>query len=295
MGPQIAQFLASGISLGSIYALVAVGFTIIYSATGVINFAQGEFVMLGGLFAATLAGSAHLPLPLACLISVAAVTAIGILFERAVVHPLRGTSVLTMTIATIAGSILLKGIAMFVWGKETYFLPAFSGETPISFLGAAILPQSLWIVGITAMVVAVLSVFFRRAILGKAMRAVAANPAAARLVGIRVGSIILLSFALSAAIGAVGGVIITPVALVDYDRGSLLALKGFAAAVLGGIGSFPGAVAAGLILGVLESLGAGLLSSHYKDAIALVILLAMLFLRPAGILGSKEASKLKEY
>ena len=294
MGTQIAQFLASGISLGAIYALVAVGFTIIYNATGVINFAQGEFVMLGGIFAATFA-SAGLPLPLSCLLSVAAVTVVGILFERAVIHPLRRASVLAMIIATIAGSILLKGIAMFVWGKETYFLPSFSGDAAISFLGAAILPQSLWIVGITAVVVAGLSLFFHRALLGKAMRAVAANRSAARLVGIRTGNIILLAFALSAAIGAVGGVIITPIALMDYDRGSMLALKGFAAAVLGGMGSFPGAVAAGIILGVLESLGAGLLSSHYKDAIALVILLLMLFLRPAGMLGSKEASRLKEY
>ncbi len=294
MGTQIAQFLASGISLGAIYALVAVGFTIIYNATGVINFAQGEFVMLGGLFAAT-ATAAGLPLPLAILLAVLAVTAVGILFERAVIHPLRRASVLAMIIATIAGSILLKGIAMFVWGKETYFLPSFSGDAAISFLGAAILPQSLWIVGITAVVVAGLSLFFHRALLGKAMRAVAANRSAARLVGIKTGNIILLAFALSAAIGAVGGVIITPIALMDYDRGSMLALKGFAAAVLGGMGSFPGAVAAGIILGVLESLGAGLLSSHYKDAIALVILLMMLFLRPAGILGSKEASKLKEF
>lgn len=294
MGSQIAQFLASGISLGAIYALVAVGFTIIYNATGVINFAQGEFVMLGGLFAAS-ATAAGLPLPLAILLAVLAVTAVGVLFERAVIHPLRRASVLAMIIATIAGSILLKGIAMFVWGKETYFLPAFSGDAAISFLGAAILPQSLWIVGITAVVVAGLSLFFHRALLGKAMRAVAANRSAARLVGIKTGNIILLAFALSAAIGAVGGVIITPIALMDYDRGSMLALKGFAAAVLGGMGSFPGAVAAGIILGVLESLGAGLLSSHYKDAIALVILLLMLFLRPAGMLGSKEASRLKEY
>ena len=294
MGTQIAQFLASGISLGAIYALEAVGFTIIYNATGVINFAQGEFVMLGGLFAAS-ATAAGLPLPLAILLAVLAVTAVGILFERAVIHPLRRASVLAMIIATIAGSILLKGIAMFVWGKETYFLPSFSGDAAISFLGAAILPQSLWIVGITAVVVAGLSLFFHRALLGKAMRAVAANRSAARLVGIKTGNIILLAFALSAAIGAVGGVIITPIALMDYDRGSMLALKGFAAAVLGGMGSFPGAVAAGIILGVLESLGAGLLSSHYKDAIALVILLLMLFLRPAGMLGSKEASRLKEY
>jgi branched-chain amino acid transport system permease protein len=149
--------------------------------------------------------------------------------------------------------------------------------------------------GLTGLVVVVLNLFFHRTLLGKAMRAVAANPIAARLVGIRVKNMILLAFALSAAIGAVGGVIITPIALVDYDRGSLLALKGFAAAILGGIGSFPGAVAAGILLGVLESLGTGLISSHYKDAIALVVLLAMLFIRPAGILGSREASKLKEF
>jgi branched-chain amino acid transport system permease protein len=295
MGPQIAQYLVSGISIGSIYALVALGFTIIYNATGIINFAQGEFVMLGGLFAASFAGAFRLPLPLACALAVAAVTAVGVLFERAAIHPLRRASVITLTIATIAGSILLKGIAMFVWGKESYFLPSFSGDRPLRLLGAAILPQTLWIVGITGLVVLGLNLFFHRTLRGKAMRAVAANPIAARLVGIRVKNMILLAFALSAAIGAVGGVIITPIALVDYDRGSLLALKGFAAAILGGIGSFPGAVAAGILLGVLESLGTGLISSHYKDAIALVVLLAVLFIRPAGILGSREANKLKEF
>jgi len=295
MSSQIIQYIISGISVGSIYALVALGFNIIYNTTGIINFAQGEFVMLGGMTAASLVAIFHLPIYLAFILAVVIVTIVGSLFERLAIQPLKNPSVLTLIIITIAGSILLKGIAMFIWGKDTYFLPSFSGDNPIRILGAFLLPQTVWILGITGLVVFSLGAFFKFTLAGKAMRAVSSNRTAASLVGINVKKMVLLSFSLSAAIGAIGGIIIAPIAMMDYEKGAMLALKGFAVAALAGIGNFYGAVVAGLLLGIVEALGAGLISSHYKDAIALMILLLVLFLKPSGIFGSAQESKLKKF
>ncbi len=292
---QIVQYIITGITVGSIYAIVALGFNIIYNATEIINFAQGEFVMLGGLVMVSLVNSVGIPMPLAFLLTILAVTLVGFLMERAAIFPLRETTVLRLVIITIALSILIKGLAMFSWGKNSFALPAFSGETPMHFLGATIIPQTLWIVGITAVLVVLLSIFFNRTLIGKAMSACANNPEAASLVGINTQRMVMFSFMLSAALGAVAGMIITPVALMEYDRGALLALKGFGAAILGGLGHFYGAVAAGILLGLLESLGAGLISSAFKDAIALGVLLLVLFIKPSGLLGSAEVSKLKKF
>ena len=292
---SILQFVLGGLTIGSIYAMVALGFNIIYSATGIINLAQGEFVMLGGMFAVWFAQSLRIPLPISFLLSVACVTVVGTLFERLCIHPLKRPSVLTLIIITIAGSILLRGGAMFSWGKQAHALPHFTGERPIPVLGATLLPQTLWILGIIGLVVVLLGLFFRRTMIGKAMTACAANRTAASLVGINVRRTVMLSFALSAALGAIAGIVVTPIALMDYERGALLGLKGFGAAVVGGLGNFPGAVTAGILLGVLESLGAGLISSHYKDAIALVILLVVLFVKPSGLFGRAEVSRLKDF
>jgi branched-chain amino acid transport system permease protein len=227
--------------------------------------------------------------------AVAAVTLVGVLFERLCIHPLKDAKVLTLIIITIAGSIILKGAAMFVWGKATLYLPHFSGEKPIIVLGASLLPQTLWILGIIGGVVGLLVVFFRFTLVGKAMRACAANRTAASLVGINVKRIVMLSFALSAALGAVAGIVVAPIALMDYNRGALLGLKGFSSAVLGGLGNPMGALVAGFLIGVVESLGAGLISSHFKDAIGLVVLLCVLFIKPSGLFGSTEALRLKEF
>jgi branched-chain amino acid transport system permease protein len=292
---QILQFLLTGITIGTIYGMVALGFNIIYNATGIINFAQGEFVMLGGMFMVWFTTVLKIPMIAAFALSVIMVTLIGALFERLAIYPLKRPSVLILIMITLAGSIIMKGSAMLFWGKETYTLPHFSGEEPFYLFGATILPQTLWILGIMFVVVIILAGFFNFTMLGKAMRACAVNPTAASLVGISVKKMVLLSFALSAALGATAGIIITPIALMEYDRGAILALKGFAAAVLGGLGNGVGAVVAGLLIGILESLGAGLISSGYKDAIALLVLLLVLFVKPSGIFGVSEASKLKEF
>ena len=287
--------MITGITVGSIYAMVAVGFNIIYNVTEIINFAQGEFVMLGGLIMVFFRVVMGLPLIMAFPATVIVVTLVGILLDRLAIRPIRQPTVLTLIIATIAASILLKGAAMFIWGKDPYDLPAFSGRNPITLFGAVIQPQYLWVIGFLIVIVIILSIFFNRTIIGKAMSACADNPNAASLVGINVNQMILLSFALSAAIGAVAGITVTPISLMEYDRGAMLAVKGFGAAILGGLGSFPGAILGGLIMGTIESFGAGLISSGYKDAFALIVLLIVLFFRPSGILGSIEISKIKRF
>jgi len=292
---QLFQYLITGITVGSVYAMVAVGFNIIYNVTEIINFAQGEFVMLGGLIMVFFNVVMGLPIIMAFPATVILVTLVGMLLDRLAIRPIRQPSVLTLIIATIAASILIKGAAMFIWGKDPYDLPAFSGRDPITLFGAVIQPQYLWVIGFLVVIVIVLSIFFDRTIVGKAMSACADNPNAASLVGINVKQMILLSFALSAAIGAVAGITVTPISLMEYDRGAMLAVKGFGAAILGGLGSFPGAILGGLIMGSIESFGAGLISSGYKDAFALIVLLIVLFFKPSGILGSIEISKIKRF
>ena len=292
---MLVQYLITGLTIGSVYAMVAVGFNIIYNVTEIINLAQGEFVVLGGLVMVLLQVQFGLHPLIAFFLTIMIVLGIGMLLDRLAIRTIRQPSVLTLIIATIAASMIIKGSAMYVWGKDPYDLPAFSGRTPIAFLGAIIQPQALWIFGFLILVVVLLTLFFERTILGKAMKASADNPEAATLVGINVNHMILLSFALSAAIGALAGIGLTPMALMEYDRGAMLGIKGFAAVILGGLGSFPGAVLGGLLLGLIESLGAGYISSGYKDAFALIALLLLLFLKPSGLLGNVAILKLKKF
>jgi len=292
---QLLQYTITGITIGSIYAMVAIGFNVIYNVTEAINFAQGEFVMLGGLIMVFLQVALQIPLVFSFVLTIVIVTTVGILLHRLAIRPIREPSVLSMIIATIGAAFFIKGAAMFMWGKDPFDLPPFSGRNPIAFYGAVVQPQSLWVVGFLVGVVIVLTLFFDRTILGKALRACAVNPSASSLVGINVNYMILLSFAMSAAIGAIGGIVITPISLMEYDRGAMLAVKGFAACVLGGMGSFYGAIIGGLMIGLIESLGAGLISSGYKDAFALLVLLFVLFLKPSGLLGSMEISRIKKF
>ncbi len=292
---QIIQYLATGLTLGSIYAMVGLGFTIIYNATSLINLAQGEFVMFGGLIMVFLTTTLGLPLPLAFVITLILVTGIGILYERTFIyHPSKKAPIITLLIITVAVSIFFRGIAMFIWGKDPYGLPHFSSPKPILIGGAAILPQVFWIVGLSLLAVILMNLFFNRTITGKAMSACSGNRLAASLVGIDVSKMVLLSFALSAALGALAGAAITPIALMEYDRGPMLALKGFCAAVLGGLGYGTGAVVAGFLLGLIESFTTGFLYSGFKEATALVILILVLFVKPTGIFGSAEVGKIKK-
>ena len=282
--PEFLQFLFSGLTVGAIYALVAVGFTLIYSSSDVINFAQGEFVMIGGMVTYVLA-AAGAPWPVAGLLAIVVAVAVGLLLHRLAIEPARDASAVTLIIVTIGASILLRGLAGVGFDKNFHSLPPFLGAEPWLVGGAAILPQSVIVLSGAGIVVLLLWLFMNRTLYGKAMLATAANRLAARLVGIDTSRVVMLSFAISAAIGAVGGILVTPIVLTSYDVGTLLALKGFAAAMLGGIGHPLGAIAGGLLVGLLETFGAGYLSSSYKDAIAFLVILAVLFAMPQGLFG----------
>ncbi len=252
---DILQFIFMGLQRGSIYALAAMGFNMIYNATGIINFAQGEFVVLGGLMMVTLSTALSLSIPVAFVLTTLFVTVVGICMERFTINPVKHPTVLRLIIITIAVSIIIKGAAMCLWGKNSHFMRHFSSSETWDIYGATIL----------------------------------------RLAGINDRKMVMLSFALSAGIGAIAGIIITPIIQMDYTRGALLGIKGFGAAVLGGLGNSMGAVIAGILIGILEAMAAGYVSSHYMDAIALIILLAVLFVKPSGIFGSAEAMRLKEF
>ncbi len=281
---SLLQFLITGVTVGSTYALVGLGFAIIYNASGVVNFAQGEFVMIGAMVAISLLG-ARTPFPLALLLAVMATVAVGLVLEALAVEPARGAPVVTLVIITIGASILLRGVALLVWGKDFHAMPRFSGDTPLHLGSATLLPQNLWVMGGTAALVFAVRQFFRRTSVGKALLACSCNRTAAQLMGINVRRMMLLAYGLSAALGAVAGLLVAPITFTSYDSGVMLGLKGFSAAILGGMGNPMGAVAGGLLLGVLESLAAGLISSGYKDAIAFVVVLLVLFLRPSGLFG----------
>ena len=291
IGDQLAQFIVSGLTTGSIYALIALGFCIIHNATGIVNFTQVDFVTLGGMMMYTFLMGLGLPMPLSFLLGVLAVTGIGGLVQRLAIQPARSRAVIILIFITIGVSILTRGIIKIIWGKNQMALPSFSGDSPLVVWNAAILPQSLWIFFITVLVVVLFHFFFNRTRLGKAMRATSFNPRAAALMGVNVNRMIFLSFALSGALGAVAGIIIVPITTLNYDIGVMLGLKGFAAAVLGGYGNSVGAIIGGLLLGLLESIGAGLISSSYKDVIAFAILLLVLFMKPSGLLGYGEKER----
>jgi len=289
------QLFFSGITIGSIYAMVALGFLIIYNSTGIINLAQGEFVMLGGMFSVTCYHTLHMPLLLACIVAVLATTVIGALFELICIHPLKNPSVLSLIMITVAGSILIRGLAMFAWGKEEHGIPTFSGDEPVRLLGASVSTQVFWIVGIIAASIIVLFLIFKYTLVGKAMRAAAANRTAAHLMGISVRKVVLLSFAISAGLGGIAGVVLTPMTLMSFERGTPLAVKGFCAIVVGGLSNPLGTVIAGLMLGLIEAYATALISSHYKDVIALVILLLVLFIKPSGLFTRADEAKLKKF
>lgn len=280
-----SQYLISGLTVGSAYGLTALGFTMIFNTTGIINFAQGEFVMLGGMMSVYFSAALGLGIFPAVVLAVLAVGLAGAIMERVVIRPVQNASPVNLVIVTIGVSILIRGAAMLLWGKDTFSLPAFSGQTPIAFIGAAIQPQSLWTLGVALTLLVLLKLFFSRSIHGKAMLACACDQKAACLIGISVDRMAALSFIISALVGAVGGAFLAPITMTSYDVGVMLGLKGFAACILGGLGNPFGAAAGGLILGTLESFGAGFVSSGYKDAFAFIILLLLLFVRPSGLFG----------
>ena len=280
--------------MGCIYAIVAVGFSIIYGGTQVINFAQGEFVMIGAMVAAVLLAKYSLLVAFPVAILAGCVT--GAAFALCVLLPLKKASVLTLVIMTIGASILLQGLAQLFWGEQALKVPFFTGlpdgrDRVFSLLGAQIGAQQLWVIGVTIVLVIGTHLFFKYTLIGRAMRACSMNAAGAKLVGISVRKMIVLSFVMAAGLGAVAGVTVSPQSYALCTMGTGLGLKGFCAAVLGGLGNFGGGIAAGVLLGIIEAV-IGLIIpavSDYKDAVAFVILLVVLLVKPDGLLARKKA------
>ena len=288
---QFVQYLVAGITSGSVYALVGLGFTIIYAVTKIINFAQGEFVMLGGLLSFTLIHSAGLPLVPALILSIISAAAVGAAMYLLAIRPAKKASVVSLIIVTIGAAIFIRGIAGQELTKAFVRTPSFSGEQSISFLGAHIDPQALWIIGIMVVVTIILHIFLNYTMVGKALKACAINPVASSLVGINPRTMALIAFVLASALGGIGGVVLAPLTPLSYQAGIMLGLKGFVAAAIGGFGSPVAAVFGGLLLGIVENFAVaanwGPFTSSYKDAIALVVLLLILLVR-SGKLAEEE-------
>ena len=290
---QIVQYGLSGLTHGSVYAIVAIGFNIIYNATGIINFAQGEFVIVGAMTAISL--SHFVPLPYAIGLAVLVTTLLGGLVELVCIRPVRDPSVLRLIVVTIGVSILIREAMLHLWDEKVRSLPCFSGtaNASLKILGAGISPQILWVLGACALIVTGLTLFFRFTLTGRAMRACADDRMAARLCGINDRWMVTLAFMLSAGTGALAGCVISPVTQTQYDMGAPLAIKGFTVAILGGLGNSMAAVAAGLLLGLLEVFVVSQFEVAYKEAVSIVVLLLILVFRPSGLFARRETAALR--
>jgi branched-chain amino acid transport system permease protein len=290
MSELVAQSIASGITVGCVYGLIGIGFCVIYNASGIVNFAQGAFVMLGGMVAYAGLKTYGLPLPLAGILAIALVSVFGVVLERVVVRPLwnRQSTMFVMILATLAAQIVIERLTLIVAGDQPRTLPMFTDAPPLRLAGLAISFQFLWIVGCSALVIMLLAWFFASTKTGKAMRACSINAEAAALQGIPVSRMLALAFGLSAGLGALAGVLITPTQYTAFNVGVPYAISGFIAAIVGGFGRPLGALAGGIFLGVAQALAIVFLGSAFKNVTALSILLLFLFFRPTGLLGSAK-------
>ena len=286
----IAQAIASGIAIGCVYGLIGIGFCVIYNASGIVNFAQGAFVMLGGMVTYVGLTRYGLPLPLAALVSIALVSALGVLVERLVVRPLwnRNSTMFVMILATLAAQIVIERLTQLAAGDQPRTLPMFTDFAPVRIFGIALSYQFFWIVGCSILVILGLSWFFANTKTGKAMRACSINAEAASPQGIPVARMLAISFALSAGLGALAGVLVTPTQYTAFNVGVPFAISGFIAAIVGGFGRPTGAVIGGVLLGVGQSLAVVVLGAAFKNVAALSILLLFLFIRPTGVLGAAK-------
>ncbi|MBM4463555.1 MAG: branched-chain amino acid ABC transporter permease [Chloroflexi bacterium] len=275
---QLVQYLFTGLTQGSLYALIALGFAITFTVTGIINFAQGEFVMLGGMISYLILDNTNIPIGAAFLISIIAVSLTGVLLERLAIRPARNAPVVTLIIITIGASIFIRGMVGEFIGKDPVPIPPFTGNGAFTVLGATVTYQSLWVIGIAMVSVIGFYLLLSRTMIGKALRACSINKRAASLMGINASNMSTLSFLISAALGSIGGILIAPLAFAQVTIGVSLGLKGFVAAAIGGFTNIPLIVAGALGLGVVEQLGGATISA-YKDAIALGVLLLVLIIR----------------
>jgi len=287
--PELFAFLLSGITVGFVYALVGMGFTVIYNSSGIINFAQGEFVMAGGMSMVFLLATG-ISFSSAFILAIIVTAILGIMLWK-LTDLSKDSSQVSLIILTLGYAIFLRGLAEVVFDKELHTIPSFVGDGAFDIYGAILSHQALLVIVVSIVIVIALYMFFKKTLLGKAMIAASDNVEAAKLMGINIKKILMLNFAISASIAAIGGALLTPMTSTNYEVGIMLGLKGFAAAIIGGLSNPFGAVLGGLILGVMETLVAGYMSSEYKDAVAFIIMLAILFFRPGGIFSNLKAQR----
>ena len=276
------QYLITGLTVGSIYALLAVGYVTIYNVTGVLNLAQGEFAMIGALSCVTLV-NLGIPILGAIPIAILMTAVIGLAVERLAINPARKATPIVLVIITLGVSIFLKGMGLIIWGSSPKSLPPLFESKSIHFMGAVVNSQSLWIFVVLAAHLIVLYWFFEKTFIGSALRASEKNPRAASLMGINTSTMSMIAFTIAAGLGAIAGVMIAPLTDATYEMGFFIGIKGFVAMIFGGMHSVPGAVAGGLLLGVIEAFSGGYISTYYTDALAFGFLLLVLFFRPQGL------------
>jgi branched-chain amino acid transport system permease protein len=286
---SLLQYILSGLVTGSIYALIAIGITIVFNVMDSFNFPQGEYVVYGGMIAIYLTEHFHLPLILTFLLTVLLVMGIVVLSERLTVFPVKNLSHINFLLIAFGVQIFLVRSALLMWGPEPRGLPYFLyGEKTFRFLNTVFNLQGLWVIITGAITVIIFFIFYNFTLFGKAMRACSINKQVATLVGIDEKWMSFTSFLIAGALGAIAGILISPLIVMAYNRGALIGLKGLCASVLGGMGNVVGAIIGGVLLGVFEALGAGYVSSGYKDAFAFLILILVLLIRPLGIMGKKK-------
>lgn len=287
---DLAQLIIAGLKSGAVYALVALGFALIHSATGAINFAQGEFFMLGGMLGAAFLG-AGLPLAVAVVLAVACTALVGVAMERLAIRPLADGNPLRIVLVTIGCSVVIRQLALHLFGPEERAVRAFTSGPPIAIAAVYIERQTLWLWGLTIVSLIVFGLLFRTSLLGLALRSIAIDRDAARLAGIDTARMIGITFGVSAGFSALAGVAIAPLTQTSFDAGAHLGLKGFAAAILGGLANPVSAIVGGLVLGLLETLAAGYIDPLVKDAVALIVLLLVLVVRPGGLFVMKKRDR----
>jgi branched-chain amino acid transport system permease protein len=284
---DFVQLLIAGTSIGAMYALIAIGFVAIFTVSEVINIAQGDFAAVAG-FVALSAVATGMPVVAAFLVAVAVAGVVAVGVERLAIAPMRSLTSLTSIIVTLGVSIAIRAALLLIWGPGSRGLQPFPGSD-LNIGGVSIRAQELWMIGIAAVVAVAVSFFYEGTLLGKALRACAEQPTAARLVGISPRRATMLAFLLAGVVAGVAGVVSSPITLTSSEIGLTIGLKGFVAAALGGLVSVRGAVAGGVLLGVIESLVAGYVDTGLRDAVAFVVLIVLLVVRPGGLFGRQAA------
>ena len=282
---SLGQTVFAGVANGALYAFIGLGFGLINRSTGIINFAQGEFAMLGAMLTGVFAGYG-IPLGVCVLLAVLACGAVSWIFYTFALRHADKATMSQLIIMTIGLSILVRGAVTSAWGSDPIAVPAFTGSRPFNVFGVSILPQALWLIGALVAVTGLMWLFFQRTVVGLALRAGAANPLGAAFVGIDHKRLGAYSFVFAGLLGGLGGAIWAPIAFAQVDIGIALGLKGFTAAALGGFGTAFGPIAGGILFGLVESMTAGFVSSAYQDAISYGLLLLVLIVRPQGLLGT---------